>query len=183
MFKKYNDGWIEAITGPMFSGKSEELIKRGHTLIYAKQKFLVFKHEIDNRWDANTVKSRAGMSIECKTVKHSDELIGYITDDIKCVIIDEVQFFDDNIHRNLRKIAEMGIRVIVAGLDMDYKCEPFGPMKNILAVAEFVTKLTAVCFSCGCAAAFTYRKDKNNTQTIAIGDSEYEARCRKCMQN
>ena len=182
MFKKYNDGWIEAITGPMFSGKSEELIKRANSLIYAKQKFLVFKHEIDNRWETSKVKSRAGFSIECKTITNSNEIFDYITDDIKCIIVDEVQFFEENIHQNLRKIAEKGIRVIVAGLDMDYKCEPFGPMKNILAVAEFVTKLTAVCFECGKAAAFTYRKDKSNQEVVAVGDSEYEARCRKCMQ-
>lgn len=180
MFTKYNDGWIEVITGPMFAGKTAELIKRASTLIYANKEFLVFKHTNDNRWEQEKIISRTGAVIESQTISKAEEIIPFINKNTRAIIVDEVQFFDNSIVDVLKKVASKGIRVIVAGLDMDFMMRPFEPMPNILATSEFITKLTAVCFVCGRAAAFSKRINGSKTKTIEIGDTSYEARCRKC---
>ena len=182
MFNKYNDGWIEVITGPMFAGKSAELIKRAESLIYAKKKFLVFKPKTDNRWDENAIKSRTGAEINSIIISKPKEILEHLeTKGLRAIIIDEVQFFDKGIIDVLQIAAGKGKRVIVAGLDMDFKMRPFGPLPQIMAVAEFVTKLSAVCFNCGRAAHFSKRIIGSATKTIEIGDESYEARCRKCF--
>lgn len=183
MFNKYHDGWIEVITGPMFAGKSAELIKRAETLIYAKKDFLVIKPKKDDRWDGEIIKSRTGATIESHIVDSSEminELYKKSNKNLRAIIIDEVQFFDENITDTLMNIAKDGVRVIVAGLDMDFMMRPFGQMPNILAVSEFVTKLTAVCFKCGRAAAFSKRISGSKNKIIETGNETYEARCRRC---
>ena len=180
MFNKYNDGWIEVITGPMFAGKSAELIKRAETLIYAKKEFKVFKPIIDDRWDIKKIKSRTGVEIESIQISNSEEIKSHVTGRTRAIIIDEVQFFDNKIIDVISKFANKGIRVIVAGLDTDFLMRPFKPMPSILAMAEFVTKLSAVCFMCGRSASFTKRIKGSINTTIEVGDVSYEARCRKC---
>lgn len=182
MFNKYNDGWIEAITGPMFSGKTAELIKRSETILYAKKELVVFKPSQDTRWEKQMVVSRTGAKIESVVVQKPEEIIKYLDgkENISAVVIDEVQFFDDSIVEVLNELASKGLRVIAAGLDLDFRMKPFGPMQKILASAEFVTKLTAVCFSCGRAASFSKRISGGDA-TIQVGDTSYEARCRKCF--
>lgn len=181
MFNKYNDGWIEAITGPMFSGKTAELIKRAETILYAKKKLVVFKPSQDTRWEKSKVISRTGAEIESVVIQNPNEILEYLKDhQASSIIIDEVQFFSDEIIDVLNELASKGKRVIVAGLDLDYKMRPFGPMQKILAYAEFVSKLTAVCFTCGASASFTKRIHGGDA-TIEVGDSSYEARCRKCF--
>lgn len=181
MFNKYNDGWIEVITGPMFAGKSAELIKRAESLIYAKKNFIVFKPKTDNRWDENSIKSRTGANIESVSISSAKEIFDHVKKTHTAVIVDEVQFFDSDIVEILNDLAKMGKRVIVAGLDMDFRMKPFGELPNIMATSEFVTKLTAVCFKCGRAAAFSKRISGSKTKTVEIGDDSYEARCRKCF--
>ncbi len=182
MFVKYNDGWIEVITGPMFSGKTAEIIKRTESLIYANKKFLVFKPKTDTRWEKEFISSRNGKKIESITIENVDDVYKFINKKIKAVIIDEVQFFEGDVISVLKNLAENKIRVIVAGLDMDFLMRPFKPMPEIMAVAEFVTKLTAICFKCGRAASFTKRIKGSKDRTIEIGDNSYEARCRKCFK-
>ena len=182
MFNKFNDGWIESITGPMFSGKTAELIKRAETILYAKKKLVVFKPSQDTRWENSHVISRTGAKIESVVISDPLDIMKYIEEnkDVHAVIIDEVQFFDKSIIQVLNTVASMGKRVIVAGLDLDFMMRPFGPMSEIMACSEFVTKLTAVCFSCGTSASFTKRITGGN-ETIEVGDTSYEARCRKCF--
>ena len=189
MFYKYNDGWIEVVTGPMFSGKTAEIIKRAETLFYAKEKFLVFKPSIDNRWSKNKIVSR--LFKESKVVdaividrEKSSDILNILEkkdNDIKAIIIDEVQFFDESIIKTIQSIANKGKRVIVAGLDMDFQMKPFGSVPQILAISEFVTKLSAVCFKCHNSAAFSKRIKGSLKKTIEIGSETYEARCRKCF--
>ena len=180
MFNKYNDGWIEVITGPMFAGKSAELIKRAETLIYAKKEFLVFKPKLDNRWKDEVIKSRRGMEIKSFVIQEPSEIKKHLTKETKAIIIDEAQFFDETLVVVLQELATNGLRVIVACLDMDFMQRPFGQIPNLLAVSEFVTKLTAVCFKCGRAASFSQRI-KGAKNKIEIGDEAYEARCRQCF--
>ena len=180
MFHKYNDGWIEVITGPMFSGKSAELIKRAETLMFANEDFLVFKPISDDR-DKNIVKSRTGREIKSFVIEDPKEIWNYMNDNISAVIVDEVQFFPDSIIDVLHEVAKKGIRVIVAGLDMDFRMKPFSNMPQLLATSEFVTKLTAVCFSCGKAAAFSKRiNGSDQIIDTETGSTKYEARCRRC---
>ncbi|NQZ65883.1 MAG: thymidine kinase [Mycoplasmatales bacterium] len=182
MFIKYNDGWIEVITGPMFAGKTAEIIKRAESLIYANKNFLVFKPNADTRWEKEFISSRNGKKIESITIENIEDSLKYINKKTKAVIFDEIQFFDGNVIDTLQKIAFDRIRVIVAGLDMDFLMRPFKPMPEILSISEFVTKLTAICFKCGKAASFSKRIQGSKSKTIEIGDNSYEARCRKCFK-
>lgn len=181
MYHLYNKGWIEVICGSMFAGKSEELIRRVNTLLFAKQKVIIFKPLIDNRYSGDEVVSHNGNKVKCYSVSSSDEIWKYINKDIDAVAIDEVQFFDEGIVDICNELADRGIRVIAAGLDMDYKGKPFGPMPYLLACAEFVTKLTAVCTKCGAPATRSEKIDLSNEDIVdvAAGD-KYTARCRKC---
>src|SRR5574344_2207289 len=150
MQERRNDvGWIEVITGPMFAGKSEELLRRINRLKYAKKKYLVFKPVIDNRYSDNCVVSHKKNSEKSINISKGTDILKYITPDLDCVCIDEVNFMDDSVVDVCDYLANRGIRVICAGLDTDFKNEPFGPMGKILCKAEMITKLTAICPVCG----------------------------------
>ncbi|MCR4562391.1 MAG: thymidine kinase [Bacilli bacterium] len=181
-------GWIEVIAGPMFAGKSEELIRRLRRLDYAHKKYLVFKPAIDNRYSDKEVESHLHNKIPCITINESKEILSYLADNIDVIAIDEVQFLDYPIVNLLVKLAKKGIRVIVAGLDMDFRGEPFPIMASLLSKAEFVTKLTAICVRCGAPATMTQRiingvPASYMDQVIQVGANEsYEPRCRHCHE-
>ncbi|EFF41406.1 thymidine kinase [Mycoplasmopsis alligatoris] len=181
MFLKHNDGTIEVITGPMFSGKSEELLKRINILSIAKIKTLIIKPAFDTRFKATSIVSRNGSEIEAIAVKDSSEILKAIDNTYKAVAIDELNFFDEGIIQVVQELRTRGIRIIVSGLDMDFMALPFGVVPAIMALSDEVLKLKAVCFKCHSSAAFTYRKVKSNEQNL-LGDSEYEARCWHCHQ-
>jgi len=174
-------GWIEVITGGMFSGKSEELIRRIRRAEIARQRAQIFKPLIDDRFDLKRIISRDNRGLDALAVSSSAELRGKISFGVKVVGIDEVQFFDDEIVGVCMELADAGVRVIAAGLDQDYLRRPFGPMPGLLAVAEYVSKMHAVCVRCGGPAHYTQRVAGGNSQ-IEIGDGTYEARCRVCYE-
>lgn len=186
MYYTGKDGWIEVICGSMFAGKTEELIRRIRRLQYAKKNILVFKPIIDNRYNVDEVVSHNGDSIKSIAIEEPNEILKYIDGRVDAVAIDEVQFFDNSIIDILDFLADKGIRVIVAGLDRNFRGEPFGPMPEILTISEFVTKLTAICSVCGAPATRTQRLVNNkpasyNDPIVLVGASEsYEPRCRHC---
>ena len=177
-------GWLEMICGSMFSGKSEELIRRVRRAQFAKQEVKVFKPVIDNRYSEEEVVSHNGTSIICKPVASSVEILEYISEKTDVIAVDEVQFFDDDICDVLTLLANQGYRVIVAGLDQDFRGEPFSVVPQIMAIAELVTKLQAVCSVCGSPASRTQRLINGNPASyhdpiILVGAAEsYEPRCR-----
>jgi len=172
-------GWIEVITGSMFSGKTEELIRRLKRAKIANLKVEIFKPEIDTRFDDKAVVSHDSNSIHSTPVSNSKEIVE-LAKNVDIVGIDEAQFFDKDITAVSQTLALQGIRVIVAGLDMDYKGKPFGPMPQLLAVADFITKLHAICVRCGNLASMSYRKSANEDQVLLGEQDVYEPRCRKC---
>jgi len=174
-------GWIEVITGGMFSGKSEELIRRIRRAEIARQRTQIFKPLIDDRFELRRVISRDNRGLDALAVSNATDLRANIVFGVKVVGIDEVQFFDDSIVPVCMELADGGVRVIVAGLDQDYLRRPFGPMPALLAVAEDVSKMHAVCVRCGGLAHYTQRVAGGNAQ-IEIGDGTYEARCRVCYE-
>ena len=179
-------GWIEVICGPMFAGKSEELLRRINRLKYAKKNFLVFKPTIDNRYSEREVVSHNKRSVNSICVTKGVDILKYITPELEVVCIDEVQFFDETIVDVIDVLANRGLRIICAGLDQDFRGKPFGQMGTILCKAEEVTKLTAICPCCGEEATMTQRlidgePASENDPTILVGAKEtYEPRCRKC---
>lgn len=181
-------GWIEIITGPMFAGKSEELLRRINRLKYAKKNFLVFKPKIDNRYKEDEVVSHEKRSYKAYAISKSSEILKYITCDLDAICIDEIQFFDEDIILLCETLANRGIRVIVAGLDTDFKGDPFPISANLLARAENITKLTAICSKCGKEATRTQRLvdgkvPSSDDPIILIGAKEsYEPRCRHCHE-
>ena len=182
-------GWIECICGSMFSGKSEELLRRIKRGVIAKQKVLLFKPSIDNRYDENRVSTHNGNSYDSISIEKSSDILNFVKDTKYDIIgIDEIQFFDNDIVKIINKLADDGIRVIVAGLDMDFKAEPFHQMPEIMAISEMVTKLHAVCNKCGKEASRSQRlingkPAKYDDPVVVIGASEsYEARCRHCHE-
>lgn len=186
MYHTYLKGFIEVVCGPMFAGKTEELIRRIKRLEYAKQSVLVFKPKLDNRYDAKQEIVSHNLSKKPSIViEKSDEIYTYLNQDIDAVVIDEAQFFDHGIVKVAEKLADRGIRVIVGGLDRDFRGEPFGPMPELLARAEFVTKLTAICVKSGLPATRTQRIINGkpadyNDPTILVGAQEsYEPRARQ----
>ena len=188
MYQSYKDGWIETISGCMFAGKTEELIRRIKVLEFAKKEIMVFKPNIDNRYSETKVVSHAGSSVESFVITDALEILEMVKPSTQVVAIDEVQFFDENICAVCNELADRGIRVMAAGLDTDFKGEPFGPMPKLLTEAEFVTKLAAVCNKCGAPATRTQRiingkPASYNDPIILVGASEsYEARCRHCHE-
>ncbi|MBE6124013.1 MAG: thymidine kinase [Erysipelotrichaceae bacterium] len=181
MYHLYNKGWIEVICGSMFAGKSEELIRRVNTLLFAKQNVVIFKPAIDNRYSEDEVATHNGNKIKCYSISEANDIYKYVKDNTNAVAIDEVQFFGPEIVDICNDLADKGIRVIVAGLDMDYKGKPFGPMPYLLATAEFVTKLTAVCTKCGAPATRSEKIDMSSTDIVDVAAAEkYTARCRRC---
>lgn len=172
-------GWIEVIAGSMFSGKTEELIRRLRRAEYAKQKVEIFKPAIDVRYSEEEVVSHNATSIRSTPVPSSQNIL-LLTGDVDVVGIDEAQFFDSGIVDVCVSLADRGIRVIVAGLDMDFKGRPFGPMPALFAVAEYITKVHAVCMHCGDLAQFSHRKSES-TATVVLGEKDiYEPLCRRC---
>ncbi|MFZ4260796.1 thymidine kinase [Sphingobacterium sp. HJSM2_6] len=172
-------GSIEVICGSMFSGKTEELIRRLKRAQFAKLAVEIFKPAIDIRYAVNEVVSHDSNSIPSTPVSNSSSIL-LLSADTKVVGIDEAQFFDDQLPQVCIELANKGIRVIVAGLDMDYLGQPFGPMPNMMAIAEEVTKVHAVCVQCGAPANYSYRKEMIESR-ILLGEKEsYEPRCRSC---
>jgi len=177
----YKGGWIEIIAGGMFSGKSEELIRRLRRAVIARQRVQVFKPIIDQRFASEDIVSRDDRRLKAIPVATSAELRARVEIGVQVVGIDEVQFFDDGVVDVCMQLADAGIRVIAAGLDQDYMRRPFGPMPALLAVAEEVSKMHAVCVRCRGAAHYSQRVAGGNAQ-VEVGDSSYEARCRSCYE-
>ena len=179
-------GRIEVICGPMFAGKTEELIRRVTRMEYANKSFLVFKPLIDNRYSQDEVVSHSKYKKKAINIKEAKEILPYVTDDIQAVVVDEVQFFDESMIDVLSYLAGKGLRVICAGLDLDFKAKPFGIIPSLLAIAEDVTKLTAICMCCGEEATRTQRiidghEAYDDDPVVLVGAKEsYEARCRRC---
>jgi thymidine kinase len=174
-------GWIEVITGSMFSGKSEELIRRLRRAQIARQKVQIFKPVIDDRYAAGHIVSHAERRIESETVRSPREILDRLDADTEVVGIDEGQFFDASLVGVVNRLAGLGKRVIVAGLDMDYLGKPFEPMPQLMAVAEDVTKTHAICVICGHAAAYTQRLIASQERVVVGAAGSYEARCRHCF--
>jgi thymidine kinase len=183
---KRSTGWIELICGSMFSGKTEELIRRVRRAQIAKQKVQVFKPTVDNRYAPERVNSHAGAQTDAIRVRASHEILALVQEDTQVVAIDEVQFFDPEVLDVCQRLADGGKRVLCTGLDLDFRGEPFGIMPRLLAVAEHVEKLQAICMSCGAPATRTQRLIDGrpadyNDPVILIGAAEaYEPRCRAC---
>lgn len=173
-------GWIEVICGSMFSGKTEELIRRLKRARIANLKVEIFKPAIDTRYDAQNIVSHDEKFIQSTPVANSMNIL-LLTDDVDVVGIDEAQFFDPGIVDVCEKIAKRGTRVIIAGLDMDYRGKPFGPMPDLLAVAEYITKVHAICMQCGNIASHSFRKINSDSQILLGEKNEYEPRCRSCF--
>jgi len=173
-------GWIEVICGSMFSGKTEELIRRMRRAQFAKQKVEIFKPAIDTRYHEEDVVSHNETSIHSTPVPSSANII-LLANDVEVVGIDEAQFFDEELVNVCNQLANNGVRVIVAGLDMDYTGKPFGPIPALLATAEYVTKVHAICMQCGNLAQFSHRKT-NDTALVVLGETDsYEPLCRACF--
>jgi thymidine kinase len=172
-------GWIEVICGSMFSGKTEELIRRLKRAKIANLKVEIFKPAIDVRYDETAIVSHDTNSIQSTPVENSQTIL-LLTQDVDVVGVDEAQFFDDEIMNVCEKLAIRGTRVIVAGLDMDYSGKPFGQMPNLLATADYITKLHAICVQCGNIANISYRKSSEGGQVLLGEKDHYEPRCRTC---
>ena len=179
---KGNMGWIEVIVGPMFSGKSEELIRRLRRAEIARKKVQIFKPNIDNRYSKNGIVSHSGLEIQSDPVKDADEIVGRINILTEVVGIDEGQFLGESLILVCQKLAEAGKRVIVSGLDMDYLGRPFEPMPRLLTLAEEITKLLAICIRCGNPAVHTQRLVHSDELIVVGAKGMYEARCRRCFE-
>jgi thymidine kinase len=188
MYQQHKGGWVEVICGSMFSGKTEELIRRVRRAQIAKQKVQVFKPSLDERYALEKVTSHNGMDLDATIVTEAREILDLVESDTAVVAIDEVQFFDWTIAEVCNALAENGKRVIVTGLDMDFRGEPFGPMPLLMAEAERVDKLSAICVVCGAPASRTQRlidgqPASYDDPVIMVGASEvYQARCRRCHE-
>jgi thymidine kinase len=175
-------GWIEVISGSMFSGKTEELIRRMRRAKFANQEVEIFKPGVDTRYDDEMVVSHDSNEIHSTPVPSSSN-IPILANGMDVVGIDEAQFFDEGLSSVCKQLADSGIRVIVAGLDMDYKGNPFGPMPSIMAIAEYVTKVHAICMHCGDLANHSHRKIEKK-ELVVLGEvDEYEPLCRACFNN
>ena len=183
-----SSGWVEIVCGSMFSGKTEELLRRLRRAVIARQQVQLFKPAVDTRYGVTTVASHNGMKWEATVVKDVAELLAAIAPGTTVVAIDEVQFFDEQIIEVCNVLAQRGLRVMVAGLDLDFRGEPFGPMPTLMAQAESVEKLHAICMRCGGEASRTQRLIDGRPAfyedpVVMIGASEsYEARCRGCHE-
>lgn len=172
-------GWIEVICGSMFSGKTEELIRRINRAKIAKQKVQIFKPGVDNRYDAINVVSHNSIAVVSTPVETAEQILLYM-DDANVIGIDEAQFFDSELVNVCNQLADKGMRVIVAGLDMDYLGKPFGPIPQLMATAEYVTKVHAICMNCGSLAHYSHRTVIND-KLVMLGEIDnYEPLCRKC---
>ncbi len=174
-------GWIEVITGSMFSGKSEELIRRLRRAQIARQKVQIFKPTFDNRYGDDHIVSHSDMRIGSRNVSNSNALLSQVDEDTEVVGIDEGQFFDADLPAVCNALANKGKRVIVAGLDQDYLGKPFEPMPQLLAIAEYITKTLAICMVCGNPANHTQRLVASQDRVLLGAQGTYEARCRACF--
>ena len=180
--ERQRPGTLEVICGPMFSGKSEELIRRLRRVRIARQRLQAFKPALDDRYDAVAIASHADSRFEALPVADSEALARQLDPEVEVVAIDEVQFFDEGLLALVETLADRGVRVILAGLDLDSEGRPFGIMPQVLARAEHVLKLHAICIVCGAAASRTYRKVRSGGQVLVGAADLYEARCRHCHQ-
>jgi thymidine kinase len=179
--KELGRGWIEVITGSMFSGKSEELIRRLRRAQIARQKVQIFKPILDDRFSEDHIVSHSDMRIASQNVGNSAELVRCVDEDTEVVGIDEGQFFDADLPAACNALADQGRRVIVAGLDQDYLGRPFEPMPQLLAIAEYITKTLAICVVCGEPANHTQRLVASSDRVLVGASGLYEARCRHCF--
>ena len=175
-------GWIEVITGSMFSGKSEELIRRLRRAQIARQRVQIFKPIIDGRYSREHIVSHSDMRIDAELVEHADEIIEKLSHRTEVVGVDEGQFFDLTLVDVSNQLANAGKRVLVAGLDTDFLGKPFEPMPQLLAVAEYITKTLAICMRCGSPANQTQRLVASKDRVVVGGAGSYEARCRRCFE-
>jgi thymidine kinase len=187
VFREAREGWVEVVSGVMFSGKSEELLRRVRRALIAKKRVQVFKSHLDDRYSGTyRVSSHDGAELEAHPVHASGQIAEMVRPDTQVVAIDEAQFLDDGVTGVVNALADRGVRVIVAGTDMDFRGEPFGPMAALLAIAEQVDKLHAICVVCGDLATRNQRLIDGRPApaegpTIQVGGAEsYEARCRRC---
>lgn len=178
-FKDEGAGWIEVICGCMFSGKTEELIRRLKRATIAQLKVEVFKPGLDTRYDINSIVSHDTSSLLAIPVEHSSKLLE-VSRETSVVGVDEAQFFDEGLPGVCQELALRGIRVVVAGLDMDYRGNPFGPMPALLSIAEYVTKVHAICVHCGNLATHSYRLVADDSVVLLGEKAQYEPRCRSC---
>src|SRR5436853_2667633 len=179
--KERGRGWIEVVTGSMFSGKSEELIRRLRRAQIARQKAQIFKPSLDRRYADDAIVSHSEMRIPSRAVESSRALLDLVEGDTEVVGIDEGQFFDQDLPAVVNEIADRGKRVIVAGLDQDYLGKPFEPMPQLLAIAEYITKTLAICMVCGNPANHTQRLVASGDRVLVGAQGLYEARCRACF--
>lgn len=179
--KDKGTGWIEVISGSMFSGKTEELIRRLNRARIANLNVEIFKPGIDVRYDEEDIVSHNKNSIRSTPVNMAGEILLY-SGNCDVVGVDEAQFFDEALVEVVNKLADSGKRVIIAGLDMDFNGRPFGPMPQLMAIAEYVTKVHAICVNCGNIAHYSYRKSSSESQILLGEHDVYEARCRTCFR-
>jgi thymidine kinase len=173
-------GWIEVICGSMFSGKTEELIRRIKRAVYGKQRVQVFKPRLDTRYDETQVVSHSQLKLTSVPIERAEEIFFHLSPETQVVGIDEVQFFGAEVVRVVEVLAARGLRVVVAGLDQDYQGRPFEPMPQLMAVAEYVTKQLAICVVCGNPANRSQRLVVSGERVVVGASGAYEARCRKC---
>lgn len=173
-------GWLEVICGPMFSGKTEELIRRLRRAVYARQRVQIFKPKIDTRYAEMEIVSHSRLSLMAEPVTCAGDIVEFCKRDTEVVGIDEGQFFDRSLVDVAQSFADRGVRVIIAGLDQDFMGAPFEPMPELMALAEFVTKTLAICLSCGNPAGRTQRLSRQSRRVVVGADESYEARCRRC---
>jgi thymidine kinase len=176
----HQKGWIEVICGSMFSGKTEELIRRLRRAQFANQKTEIFKPLLDTRYDESAIVSHNANSIPSTPVEHASNILLYASE-VEVIGIDEAQFFDEELISVAQQLAARGSRVIIAGLDMDYLGKPFGPMPQLLSVAEYVTKVHAICVQCGDLASHSYRTTASDSKVLLGEKESYEPRCRHCF--
>ena len=180
-YSRPSAGWIEVIAGSMFSGKSEELIRRLRRAKIARQKVQVFKPKVDIRFSQDHIVSHSEMRHESSNVSSTEDLLARLDPDTEVVGIDEGQFFDNELVAVANTLAQRGVRVIIAGLDQDYTGKPWEPMPQLLAIAEYITKTHAICMKCGQPANYTQRTFESEERVAVGGEGMYEARCRRCF--
>ncbi len=179
--RKNEIGWIEVIVGSMFSGKSEELIRRLKRASIARQNVQVFKPKIDDRYSKEEIASHSGIKLKSKPVSTAKELLKHVKAETEVIGIDEGQFFDTELTAIANQLADQGKRVIIAGLDQDFMGKPFEPMPQLLAIAEFITKTHAICVKCGDTANYSQRTFESEALVEVGASGKYEARCRQCF--
>jgi len=180
--QRVNLGWIEVICGSMFSGKSEELIRRLRRAQIARQRVQIFKPKVDNRFSEDHIVSHSEMKIKSQLVSKAAEIVDLLDGRTQVIGIDEGQFFDMDLVYVCNKLADTGKRVIVAGLDQDFRGKPFDPMPQLLSIAEYITKTLAICVRCGAPANRTQRLVENSDLLLVGATDTYEARCRLCFE-